>query len=243
MRRGFTLIELLVVIAIIAILAAILFPVFSRAREKARQASCASNLKQIALAAQMYVQDYDEMFPPGLSIAVGSNGPVIVTAMTLLMPYEKNWQISRCPSDPQGSNDFTTGSGQSINGIPMGEPIRMSYHGNKMVFRIPWYPPTIPGGGEPLSLAEIVKPSQTTLLWDSVWYWDPSAAPHTSHLNYPHDEVSDRHNKGANCAFADGHVKWMKAGENYPELGIPPWYDANDPWNWNADPTRPPLSE
>src|SRR5436309_2182636 len=63
-RKGFTLIELLVVIAIIAILAAILFPVFAQAREKARQATCASNLKQIGTAFMMYIQDYDEMFPP-----------------------------------------------------------------------------------------------------------------------------------------------------------------------------------
>jgi len=65
MRRGFTLIELLVVIAIIAILAAILFPVFARAREKARQSSCLSNVKQLDLAVQMYIQDYDEMLPYG----------------------------------------------------------------------------------------------------------------------------------------------------------------------------------
>src|SRR5215468_1948080 len=69
-QRAFTLIELLVVIAIIAILAAILFPVFARAREKARQATCLSNLKQIGLAFQMYTQDWDEVYPSGLTLAV-----------------------------------------------------------------------------------------------------------------------------------------------------------------------------
>ena len=94
MRKGFTLIELLVVIAIIAILAAILFPVFARAREKARQASCQSNLKQIGLAYQMYAQDYDEM------IARNSIGSAmgIVWVPFLLNPYIKNTQIWICPS-------------------------------------------------------------------------------------------------------------------------------------------------
>ena len=74
-RRGFTLIELLVVIAIIAILAAILFPVFAQAREKARQTSCLSNLKQIGLAFKMYVQDYDERWPQCDPIPGGNNSP------------------------------------------------------------------------------------------------------------------------------------------------------------------------
>src|SRR5947209_15517704 len=69
-KKGFTLIELLVVIAIIAILAAILFPVFARAREKSRQISCLSNLKNIGLATLMYAQDYDETFPTGMVYAV-----------------------------------------------------------------------------------------------------------------------------------------------------------------------------
>ena len=71
-RRGFTLIELLVVIAIIAILAAILFPVFAQAREKARQASCTSNLKQIGMAFKMYIQDYDERWPQSAPITANS---------------------------------------------------------------------------------------------------------------------------------------------------------------------------
>src|SRR6056297_1595143 len=105
-RRGFTLIELLVVIAIIAILAAILFPVFARAREKARQTSCLSNVKQIGLAWQMYVQDYDECIPPYYvpNSVRGPELPDIGASTTLywqdlIYPYTKNFQIWVCPSD------------------------------------------------------------------------------------------------------------------------------------------------
>ena len=92
--HGFTLIELLVVIAIIALLAAILFPVFARARENARRASCQSNLKQIALGMAQYVQDYDERFPPYLTDASG-NGAVDVADgdqgwADLIQPYTKS---------------------------------------------------------------------------------------------------------------------------------------------------------
>ncbi len=91
-RRGFTLIELLVVIAIIAILAAILFPVFAKARAKARQAACLSNMNQIAKAFMMYAQDYDEAFPyPGCSY--GGN----LSWALRLMPYVKNAQVYKCP--------------------------------------------------------------------------------------------------------------------------------------------------
>src|SRR3954462_5319454 len=83
-RQGFTLIELLVVIAIIAILAAILFPVFSKAREKARQTTCASNLKEIGLALQQYVQDYDSVFPHGYVIYDNTSASCVPT---------KNWYV------------------------------------------------------------------------------------------------------------------------------------------------------
>ena len=116
MRRGFTLIELLVVIAIIAILAAILFPVFARAREKARQASCTSNVKQIMLAVLMYAQDYDERLLLGIHRCAVWPGPTALANGTwvdtavyggpkafghILEPYIKNTQIFVCPSgDP-----------------------------------------------------------------------------------------------------------------------------------------------
>jgi len=95
MRRGFTLIELLVVIAIIAILAAILFPVFARAREKARQSSCLSNVKQIALGMLQYAQDYDERL---VLAAMYYASPNYYTWMYLLQPYVKNIQVFTCPS-------------------------------------------------------------------------------------------------------------------------------------------------
>jgi len=93
-RSGFTLIELLVVIAIIAILAAILFPVFAQAREKARAISCASNEKQMALAVIQYTQDYDETFPPGLQNAWFDDSWAILT-----QPYIKSLSVFRCPDD------------------------------------------------------------------------------------------------------------------------------------------------
>src|SRR5690606_19287650 len=121
-RRAFTLIELLVVIAIIAILAAILFPVFARARENARRASCMSNLKQIGLGVMMYVQDYDERYPPAYRFnAAGDdladqtksgmpgerfltgdagtfNSGYFISWMDLIYPYTKSIQLFVCPS-------------------------------------------------------------------------------------------------------------------------------------------------
>jgi len=101
-RTGFTLIELLVVIAIIAILAAILFPVFAQAREKARQSTCLSNFKQIGLGMLMYAQDYDETYPPSrVARPAGSSDCVqkVITWKTATLPYVKNFEVYRCPSN------------------------------------------------------------------------------------------------------------------------------------------------
>jgi len=120
-RKAFTLIELLVVIAIIAILAAILFPVFAQAREKARQTSCVSNQKQLATAANMYMQDYDEtlmLTVPG-NVRASFTTPADRNATSALglarrlsywsnsiQPYVKNWDMNVCPSAPDDSTDF-----------------------------------------------------------------------------------------------------------------------------------------
>src|SRR5215470_4125331 len=99
--RAFTLIELLVVIAIIAILAAILFPVFAQAREKARQTSCLSNTKQIGLGLIMYTQDYDETMPAAFAGVqpINGGGIAVITYENQINPYIKNKQIFLCPSD------------------------------------------------------------------------------------------------------------------------------------------------
>jgi prepilin-type N-terminal cleavage/methylation domain-containing protein len=103
-RRGFTLIELLVVIAIIAILAAILFPVFARAREKARQTQCLSNVKEITLAFEMYKQDYDS-FGPQRDITAGS---IRLAWTDFLQPYIKNTQLFLCPSTQSPHSPWNT---------------------------------------------------------------------------------------------------------------------------------------
>ncbi len=128
-RGGFTLIELLVVIAIIAVLAAILFPVFARAREKARSTACISNLKQIGLAMAMYCSDYDGHFPWGVDPAdrfcpqIWSSFPLwqswipgMPFLWDVLDPYVKNHQIWRCPSDTGFS--VLEDSGIPLNGQP-----------------------------------------------------------------------------------------------------------------------------
>ena len=118
-QRGFTLIELLVVIAIIAILAAILFPVFARARENARKANCQSNLKQIGLAFLQYVQDYDERMPPCRNSPDPClwpspyNGALVTWSWPqFVMPYLKNFGILKCPSDERARPTY---NGAAVN--------------------------------------------------------------------------------------------------------------------------------
>lgn len=186
MRKGFTLIELLVVIAIIAILAAILFPVFARAREKARQSSCLSNVKQIMLSITMYIQDYDETLPP--SRAHPASGWKVWTTAT--EPYRKNEQILTCPSSAG------YGWGNSDYGL------------NRHIFT------EISYGADPRKLSTIEYPAETLALADSSTTGDTADGWTYSYswgLNYiPENDrfIPARHNGGANFGFCDGHAKW-----------------------------------
>ncbi len=193
MKRGFTLIELLVVIAIIAILAAILFPVFARAREKARQNSCLSNCKQMGLAAMMYAQDYDESIVPR---SIGSYTDAWYGRWyRLLDPYIKNTQVFACPSE--------VASGYVNAGFQLNYAINMSLHGTGADY-----------GGK---LAEVRYPAETFIIADSAWTGDAADGTNNFWYWYVRWGVYDggrfipaRHSGGANMAFCDGHAKWHK---------------------------------
>jgi len=195
MRRGFTLIELLVVIAIIAILAAILFPVFAKAREKARQSSCLSNIKQITLGALQYAQDYDERMVPNFSYA--PPGVNLFWWYDMLQPYMKNTQLTLCPSTSSSPGTYTT---LRPAGFP--NPALLCYAVNAMYVS--------KGAGDGVSMGEIVVPSTTIWIVDSkIPELNGSAKTDWGAANGI-GNIAKCHNDGANWGFCDGHAKWMQ---------------------------------
>ncbi len=200
-RTGFTLIELLVVIAIIAILAAILFPVFARAREKARQASCQSNLKQLSLSTLMYVQDYDETYPAWFrqSVTVSPLHP-----STAVAPYVKNQQVYVCPSHDPGSVNGTYWSFQITGPVNYGYAWSWYIHGNDTPFA-------------PRREGDIAKSAETVMMGDAQHCWGGGDAIPWSNTccdtTPPTADSASRHNGGENLAFCDGHVKWMNSAD------------------------------
>jgi prepilin-type N-terminal cleavage/methylation domain-containing protein/prepilin-type processing-associated H-X9-DG protein len=140
LRRAFTLIELLVVIAIIAILAAILFPVFAQAREKARAAACLSNMKQIGLAEMQYVQDYDETYSGAFKQVSTSGSTVRVHWPQLIQPYAKNYGIFTCPNlrGHMQNDDLGSAANRAVNpdiarGCPNQNPCGVDYSYNCII--------------------------------------------------------------------------------------------------------------
>ncbi len=187
--RGFTLIELLVVIAIIAILAAILFPVFARAREAARQSSCLSNHRQYATATLLYVQDYDELYPRSAWFTATCVG----TFYLAVDPYVKNKEITQCPSERQAMDQVAMFG--AFGGPCAGTPQFTSYAVNKDLFADGFL------GQAPVALAQLNRPAET------VMHYDGNV---DSMGNQP---VQARHNSVFNASFADGHAKAISANE------------------------------
>jgi prepilin-type N-terminal cleavage/methylation domain-containing protein/prepilin-type processing-associated H-X9-DG protein len=196
-HRGFTLIELLVVIAIIAILAAILFPVFARARENARRASCQSNLKQIGIAAMQYAQDYDETY-----VSWYLNKYWLMN----LQPYTKSYQIFVCPSAKASVADIATttdGAGDAGIGI-----------------NISLFPEYVNSTRPPTKISQIDLPAQTAFFGDNAKS-DNTETVHSimcipgGTYNGVNAFFSDRHLETGNILFVDGHVKAMKKNELY----------------------------
>ena len=209
--RGFTLIELLVVIAIIAILAALLFPVFAQARSKARQSACLSNAKQLGMALQMYTQDYDErmlyarsfgrLFSlQDLYVGKGSWGERTddVEMPDLLLPYVKNADVFFCPSV---SPDMIW------KDCPLfGTKNTMSFRVNKTSYFNNWLsgPGTCPKHFKGylkqfnMAMAEIYAPAEAMVLWDM---------PFNPLKDVPHHE-------GINAVFADGHAKFDRVNND-----------------------------
>jgi prepilin-type N-terminal cleavage/methylation domain-containing protein/prepilin-type processing-associated H-X9-DG protein len=207
-RSGFTLVELLVVIAIIAILAAILFPVFGRARAKARQASCQSNLKQIGLAMMQYSQDYDERTVPLLYVVLPKYNywwGSFTTGDTaydmnggLLNPYMKNGQILDCPDAAN---------------VPVGATAQPLAYGMNFM--------TLGTGNMGISLASVSRPAETvafadgaranaTLTPSEMQRFTQVTPLGQSRKNGQYPTVHGRHNGFSNVLWLDGHVKAMK---------------------------------
>ncbi|MHB8997750.1 MAG: DUF1559 family PulG-like putative transporter [Armatimonadota bacterium] len=208
MRRGFTLIELLVVIAIIAILAAILFPVFAKAREKARQSSCLSNVKQLALGYMQYLQDYDERSPESYwaaSIPAAARlwGTSYVSGPENVYPYVKNSQVYLCPSQSgvQSSYGPTTYNWHGVAMSTIGAPART------IMLTEGWYnfygrwcavaPQTNPAASGTAGFCDNTCPID----------WPPLGSMTTN--------LQGRHNGGCNFAFWDGHAKWSTGRDLY----------------------------
>jgi len=206
-RKGFTLIELLVVIAIIAILAAILFPVFAKAREKARATTCLSNLKQLSLAVMMYLSDYEETF----MLSVGQGGD---TFPHVLEPYVKNKGIWKCPNDPA----------QPVAGD---YPVTYSLNGRLMCMGLHMWAPIDAGEDYPITTSQIVEPARTVMMYCAHYFCEVgnvstsayASAPFTYSMFYTKTNMYaggdawccmyEWHNGGDNFSFCDGHVKWL----------------------------------
>jgi prepilin-type N-terminal cleavage/methylation domain-containing protein/prepilin-type processing-associated H-X9-DG protein len=207
-RKAFTLIELLVVIAIIAILAAILFPVFAQARETARKTSCLSNFKQIGLGIEQYKTDYDGYWPlwwNGDENHIGDPAFGRYWAGAI-QPYIKNYQVRKCPSDPYAtSTDYERDLGGPVQSLTSNRNIQ--FDENKSLPGT-WLHPSM---GD----AEISEPARTVSVHECTGCDEGRTTPiqdsYTGWWGNDDTRYGDKHHQGGgNYVFFDGHAKWLK---------------------------------
>ncbi len=240
LHQAFTLIELLVVIAIIAILAAILFPVFGRARENARRSSCQSNLKQLGLGIMMYVQDYDERYPFrifGTGSTYNTNEPAYSWRQAI-QPYVKSTQVATCPSNVRNTMVADMAKTAGVSYGQAKPAINVSYAGNTVtvggtvgVFVAPAPPAPATPTNAPTHISDVASPSTVIAVAETLRpssdidignvSWAAGTCSFTTwNSTPPQNDIPPvpttngchfaGHLTTSNYLFADGHVKAMK---------------------------------
>jgi prepilin-type N-terminal cleavage/methylation domain-containing protein/prepilin-type processing-associated H-X9-DG protein len=238
-HRAFTLIELLVVIAIIAILASILFPVFAQAREKARAISCLSNVKQVTLSFQMYLQDYDEEMVPHMVVNTGDTMaptafgrfPQTHTWVKLLDPYTKSYQIYHCPDSSDPSGVWGAGSLAWWGNWQVDSSIGYNY----LELGVWWNCNSVRG----VSLAAVDQPASTIAFTDSANQCSPAGAASSPGCSSGSAAGSNPVPTNAQEGYYDVNAPAQYAAV-YPAPFTCTWYDsALGGFDWAQFPTNP----